>query len=210
MARKIVKCIYPTGEDATAGIEIDAFLSETYSFSNKITDKPSEGDTQSGTGTVTDEGDELSVEAFIGATKFEVVQSAPPSSLADADIPDEYPFDRVTSAFEELKRLKETKQPMDIVTGLTTMSGMVIESLEITRDESTGADLSFTCTFKKAPVTASGATPATEQAQGVVNTGKSGTEQPKENFITKRANEWNERGMMTDSERSAFKTSTGL
>lgn len=172
MARKIVKCIYPTGEDATAGIEIDAFLSETYSFSNKITDKPSEGDTQSGTGTVTDEGDE-----------------------------------RVRGA-ETAQRDQAAHGHSD--GALTTMSGMVIESLEITRDESTGADLSFTCTFKKAPVTASGATPATEQAQGVVNTGKSGTEQPKENFITKRANEWNERGMMTDSERSAFKTSTGL
>lgn len=210
MARKIVKCIYPTGEDATAGIEIDAFLSESYRFGNSITDKPSEGDTKSGAGTVTEKPDELTVEAFVGATKFEVVQSAPPTSPADAEIPEEYPFDRVTGAFEELKRLKETKQPMDIVAGLTTMTGMVITSLEIERDEHTGADLSFSCTFRKAPVTTSSATPATEQAQGAANTGKSGTEQPRENFITKRANEWNERGMMTDGEREAFRNNTGL
>ena len=76
---KIVKCIYPTGEDATAGIEIDAFLSESYRFGNKLTDKPSEGKDTSGSGTVTEEPDELTVEAFIGATKFEVVQSAPPT-----------------------------------------------------------------------------------------------------------------------------------
>lgn len=208
---KVVKCIYPTDGDSTAGIEIDAFLSETYRFSNKLTDKPSEGDSQSGAGTVTEEPDELTVEAFIGATKFEVVQSAPPSGLSGIDIPDEYPRDRVSSAYEELKRLKESKEPVDIVTGLTTMTGMIITSLEITRDESSGTDLAFSCTFRKAPVTTSSASaPATESAQGVANTGKSGTEQPKENFITKRADEWNERGMMSDSERSAFKTNTGL
>lgn len=206
----IVKCIYPTGEDSTAGIEIDAFLSESYRFGNKLTDKPSEGDDKSGTGTVTEEPDELTVEAFIGATKFEVVKSAPPKSISEVDIPDEYPRDRVVSAYEELKRLKETKEPMDIVTGLTTMTGMVITSLEITRDESSGLDLTFSCTFKKAPVNTSAATLATEQAAGAPNTGKSGTEQPRENFITKRADEWNERGMMSDSQRVAFKAQTGL
>ena len=210
MARKIVKCIYPTDADATAGIEIDAFLSESYSFKNKITDKPSEGDEKSGAGTVTDEGDELTIEAFIGATKFEVVKSSPPKNLDSVEVQEEYPFERVTSAFEELKRLKETKQPMDIVAGLTTMSAMVIESFDITRDEKTGADLFFSISFHKAPVTTSSATPATENAQGVKSTGKSGTEQPKENFITRRADEWNERGMISDSERSAFKTNTGL
>lgn len=201
MARKIVKCIYPTGEDATAGIEIDAFLSEKYSFGNKITDKPSESDKQSGAGTVTEEPDELQVEAFIGATKFEVVQSAPPSGLFDlSDVPDEYPFDRVAGAFEELLRLKRTKQPMDIVAGLTTMTGMVIESLEIERDSETGADLHFSCTFKKAPVTQSAATPATEQAAGAVNTGKSGTETPRENWIKQVAREDMENGLISQEE----------
>ena len=207
---KVVKCIYPTDKDATAGIEIDAFLSETYRFGNKLTDKPSEGNDTSGAGTVTEEPDELSIEAFIGATIFEVVQSAPPKSISDISVPDSYPRDRVVSAYEELKRLKETKQPMDIVTGLTTMSGMVITSLEIVRDESSGNDLPFSCTFKKAPVTTSAATPATEQALAPANTGKSGTEQPKENFITKRADEWQKNGMMTDNQRVAFRSETGL
>lgn len=205
---KIVKCIYPTNEDATAGIEIDAFFTEKYRFGNKITDKPSEGDKNSGAGTVTEEPDELTVEAFVGATKFEVVLSAPPSDTKN--LPEEYPRDRVVSAFEELKRLKETKQPMDIVTGLTTMSGMVITSLDIDRDESSGADLQFSCTFKKAPVTTSSAVPASENATAPVDTGKSGTEQPKENFITKRADEWQSNGMISEKQRLAFKADTGL
>lgn len=205
---KIVKCIYPTGEDSTAGIEIDAFISEKYRFGNKITDKPAEGEEQNGTGTVTEEPDELTVEAFIGATKFEVVLSAPPSNTRS--LSEEYPRDRVVSAYEELKRLKETKQPMDIVTGLTTMSGMIIESLEIDRDELTGADLSFSCTFKKAPVATSSAIPATESVAAPADTGKSGTERPKENFITKRADEWMANGMMSESQRAAFFASTGL
>lgn len=207
---KVVKCIYPTDEDATAGLEIDAFLSETYRMSNKLTDKPSEGDGNSGAGTVTEEPDELSVEAFIGATKFEVVRSAPPEEFPSGDIPEEYPRDRVVNGYEELKRLKETKQPMDIVTGLTTMTGMVITNVEIIRDEQSGSDLAFSCTFKKAPATTSSETPATEQAQGAENTGKSGTEQPKENFITKRADEWQKNGMMSSNQRIAFNAQTGL
>lgn len=209
MARNIVKCIYPTGEDATAGIEIDAFIKESYRFANSMTDKPSEGDTASGTGTVTEEPDELEIEAFIGATKFEVVQSAPPSSLNDIDIPDEYPFDRVSGAYEELKRLKETKQPMDIVTGLTTMTGMVITSLEIERDESSGADLPFSCTFRKAPASSDTPAPATEQAQGAANTGKSGTETPKPNYMTEQADRWLENGMITQEQRERLRVEKG-
>ena len=205
---KIVKCIYPTGEDATAGIEIDAFFTEDYDFKNKLTDKPKEGDENSGAGTVTEEPDELTVEAFIGATKFEVVSASIDTDRGD--FPDEYPRDRVVGAFEELKRLKETKQPMDIVTGLTTMTGMVITNLHITRDEETGADLSFTVTFQKAPVTTQAAVPATEGAVAPAETGKGGTEQPRENFITKRADEWQQDGMMTDSQREAFRANTGL
>lgn len=198
MARKIVKCIYPTGEDSTAGIEIDAFLTERYSFGNKITDKPSEGDAESGAGTVTEEPDELEIEAFIGATKFEVVLSSPPSEVTD--VPDEYPRDRVASAYEELLRLKRTKQPMDIVTGLTTMTGMVIESLEIERDSESGADLRFSCSFKKAPVTSTASTPASEQAASAVSTGKSGTETPRENWIKQVALEDLENGLITQEE----------
>lgn len=203
MARAVVKCIYPTGEDATAGIEIDAFIKESYRFANSLTDKPAEGDPQSGSGTVTDEPDELEIEAFIGATKFEVVMSAPPSDASEIDMPDEYPSDRVTSAFEELKRLKETKQPMDVVTGLTTMTGMVITSLDIERDADTGADLSFTCSFQKAPVTTSAAVPAEESAQGAASTGKSGTEQPRENWIRQVAREDMENGLITQEEFEA-------
>ena len=206
---KIVKCIYPTDKDATAGIEIDAFFSEKYSFGNKITDKPSEGDATSSALTVTDEGDELSIEAFIGATKFEVVASAPPK---EAKVSGEYPRDRVLSAFEELKRLKESKQPMDIVTGLTTMSGMVITSLEIERDENTGADLSFSATFHKAPVSSSGsaATPATENAVGVASTGKSGTEEPpRSNFMTEQADEWEKNGLISSEMREKLKKTKG-
>lgn len=209
MARNIVKCIYPTGEDATAGIEIDAFIRESYKFANSMTDKPAEGDSVSGTGTVTEEPDELEIEAFIGATKFEVVLSAPPSDKSEIDASDEYPRDRVAGAYEELKRLKETKQPMDIVTGLTTMTGMVITSLEIERDEASGADLSFSCTFRKAPVTSSAATPASEQAQGAANTGKSGTEAPRPNYMTEQTDRWLENGMITQEQRERLRTEKG-
>ena len=203
---KIIKCVYPTGEDATAGIEIDAFLSEKYSYGNKITDKPSESDEKSGAGTVTDEADELCIEAFIGATKFEVVEDA------TAQTGTEYPRGRVLSAFEELKRLKETKQPMDIVTGLTTMSGMVITRFEIERDAQTGADLQFSLTFTKAPGAASGAsaTPATENAMGVTNTGKSGTNEPeKTNFMTEQANQWEDNGLITSEMREKLRARKG-
>ena len=99
---------------------------------------------------------------------------------------------------------------MDIVTGLTTMTGMVITGFRVTRDSETGADLFFTVTFQKAPVTTQAAVPATEGAAAPAETGKGGTEQPRENFITKRANEWQSNGMMSDSQREAFRANTGL
>lgn len=197
---KIVKCIYPTGEDATAGIEIDAFFSEEYNYENKLTDKPSESDENSGTGTVTEEPDTLSIEAFVGATKFEVVQDAPPKSVEDIDFPDEYPRDRIVSAFEELKRLTKTKQPLDIVTGLTVMTEMVITNFNVTRNSDNGADLSFKCTFRKKPSVSAAATPATEQASGAANTGKSGTETPPPNVFQQQAEKRLKAGQITQEE----------
>lgn len=196
----VVKCIYPTGKDATAGIEIDAFLTEAYHFGNKLTDKPSEEDAAGGTGTVTEEPDTLTVEAFIGAARFEVVNAALSDGTAAGG---EWPRERVRSAFEELVRLKESRQPMDVVTGLTVMTGMVITSLDITRDAETGADLSFSVSLTKAPKPPAGAsaTPATEQAKGVASTGRSGAAEVTEpNILAQEAQLWKNNGWASDAE----------
>lgn len=174
----IVKCVYPTGKTSAAGIEIDAFISESYHFGNKITDAPSEDG--GGAGTVTEDADTLQVEAFIGSVKFEEAIGASDVEAAKqaAATPVEWPSERVKGAFAQLKALKESRKPMDIVTGLTVMTDMVITSLDITRNSETGADLAFSMSFTKAPkppqTGTAGATPAGEAGAASVNTGKGG------------------------------------
>jgi hypothetical protein len=191
----LVKCIYPTGEDVTAGIEIDAFISEQFHFGNSITELPvEEGSTVSDH--VTPEPDTLSIEAFIGATKFEVLMSDIPKEMPA--IEDANAKQRIIEAYTELKRIKETMQPMDIVTGLDVMTNMVIKTFDIDRDVETGVDLPFTMTFKKVGIVKSettqisaravkSGTSATDQAGATTDVGATTVEQPPENFVERTA-----------------------
>jgi hypothetical protein len=205
----LIKSIYPTGENATAGLEIDAFFSEKYHFGNRITDIPIEEGSNIADH-VTPEPDTLDIEAFIGMTKFEVVATDVAKS-APAESPGN-PKQRIIEAHQELLRLKRSMQPMDIVAGLDTMTNMVIETYDVSHDVESGADLPFSMTFKKIDTVKSETTQIiaskpkagmADQVGGVANKGQSGKSEPDnpQSKIFKEAADRNKAaGAMTEQE----------
>jgi hypothetical protein len=177
--------------------EIDAFLVEKYSFSNQMTNLPVEEGSNI-TDHVSEEPDTLSIEAFIGQSKFEVYAGEIPDDLSTLQIPD--PKTRIRRAYQELLRLKRERQPVDVVAGLDTFTGMIISSLEISRDVESGADLPFSMSFQKIKTVKSeettinasalSASSAKDQAGATTNAGQTGKQEaPKEDFYERRAYE---------------------
>jgi major membrane immunogen (membrane-anchored lipoprotein) len=163
---------------------VDAFLAEHYQFSNSVTDIPVEEGSNIADHIVEDQ-DVISVEAFIGNTAFEVI-TIDGNSVSNLEAPDR--MARVRQAYQELKKLVKAKEPLDVVLGLETFTGMIITSFNIDRDAETGANLPFTMEFKKLKIVHSDPTkinastkkagPSGDQTSGTTNAGTSGTEQP--------------------------------
>jgi len=170
----IITFTYPRTPKSIGGFEIDAFISEHYSFSNTVTEFPVE-DGSVINDHVTSETPVISVEAFIGKTKFETWDGDIPDSIDD--LPVEDPKARIKQAYYELKKLYENKQPVTVVLGLDTFTNMVITLFEIDRTVETGADLAFNMTLKKVRITKSKMTTISssiaggDQTDGIANGG---------------------------------------
>jgi hypothetical protein len=181
----IVAFYYPIVTKSIGGFEIDAMDTEHYSHGNTVTDIPVED------GSIINEhvvpsADEISIKAFIGRAKFEVIEGGElPESYRD--ITDEDPKARIKQAYYELLRLKEDRQPIDLTTGLGTFTDMVITVFDIDRDASNGKDLPFSMNFKKVRIVKSETTTinasskssgsgAGDQVAGTANAGTAATE----------------------------------
>jgi hypothetical protein len=167
---------------------VDAFLAEHYQFSNSVTDIPVEEGSNIADHIVEDQ-DVISVEAFIGNTAFEVITDDG-NSVSNLQAPDR--MERVRQAYQELKKLVKAKEPLDVVLGLETFTGMVITSFNIDREAETGANLPFTMEFRKLKIVHSDTTKINasgsgDQTGGTTNAGTSGTQQP-DNTVAKA--EW--------------------
>jgi len=148
MAGGMINFTYPINAKSIGGFEIDAFFVEKYCFANRMTNLPIE-EGSNVTDHVTEEPDTIDIEAFIGSTKFETNESppGPDPDLSNVDIPDDLKG-RILQSYYELLRLKRGRQPVDVVTGLSTFPDMIIVSFEIPRDVETGADLHFSMRFQ--------------------------------------------------------------
>lgn len=126
-----IALVYPAPKKSIGGIIVDAFISEEHSFTNNVTDIPIE-DGAVVTDNIVPAPDELQISGFIGRYALQL------------------PVLRTTKqAFLELKKLKEDRLPINIVTGLDVYPNMVLTSLSIPRDASTGFDLHFSASFRK-------------------------------------------------------------
>jgi hypothetical protein len=172
-----VEFIYPKLTKSIGGFEIDAFVTEHYSHSNKVTEIPvEEGSVISDH--VTPAADEIQIKAFIGKAEFSAWEGGIPEN--NSDIESEDPKARIIQAYYELLRLKEERQPVDLVTGLGTFPGMVITNFDISRDASTGKNLPFDMAFKKVRIVksetttinaSSSAVGGGDQTSGIANGG---------------------------------------
>jgi len=179
-------------DKSIGGFVIDAFLVETYNYENRLTNLTvEEGSNISDN--VIEEPDTLDIEAFIGATKFETFTGIMDTDLSNVVIPDD-PKSRIRKAHQELLRMKRERQPVDVVTGLDTLTDMVITSYNFSRDVDTGTDLPFTMRFQKIKTVKSEETQIAvsssatgDQAAGIANVGTVGkTQITDENSLKER------------------------
>jgi len=157
------------------GFQIDAFLKEQYSFKNQVTQVPVE-DGSIITDHVVEDTPDIQISGFIGKAEFTVFE---PSATGKPSADD--PKGRIIAAYLELLRLKSERQPVDLVTGLSTFPNMIITEFAIDRDAQNGMDLPFEMTFKQIKIVKSETTtvnasrPSADQTAGVAYMGVVGT-----------------------------------
>jgi hypothetical protein len=178
----VISFAYPIPPKSIGGFVIDCILNEHYSFSNSVTEIPIE-DGSVITDHVRENTDEIQIKAFIGSTEFVALDSQ--DSMPETAPGD--PKERIRAAYQELRRLKSSRQPLDVVLGLDTFHDMIITTFDIDRDAATGANLPFDMTFKNIRIVKSEKTtinsstaPAGDQTSGTANMGTAGTNKVEE------------------------------
>jgi hypothetical protein len=185
MANSTISFTLQLPDKSIGGFVIDAFLVETYNYANSLTNLTvEEGSNISDH--VNEEPDTLDLEAFIGATKFETSTGSSDPDLSNVEFPDD-PKSRIRQAHHELLRMKRERQPVNVVTGLDTLTDMVITSYNFSRDVESGSDLPFKMRFQKiktdkseeTEITVSSTSPEAsgDQAAGIANVGTVGKTQ---------------------------------
>jgi hypothetical protein len=141
-----INVLYQPTPKSIGGFAIDAFLSESYQFTNDATDIPVE-EGVSVTDHVLEKPDVVQISAFIGRAEFAVYEGGIPEDFSSLEKEDKKA--RIRRAYLELRRMKSEKIPVTVVMGLDTFNNMIITSFNIGRDAETGADLSFDMTFQE-------------------------------------------------------------
>jgi hypothetical protein len=151
------------------GIEIDAFIEETYNHTAQVTEYPVEQGFKINDHVV-HSPDSISVNGVIGEASIyeDYSQELPPANRAQ-----DYYF--------KLVDLKEKGEPITIVTGLKVYENMLITSLSVTRNAQNGKSLVFTMDLTKVTIIKSqlvaltnlgGTTNTKRQTQSKVEIGK--------------------------------------
>jgi hypothetical protein len=150
-------------------VSFDVAMSESYDFSNSLTDIPVEEGSNI-VDHVVDNPDKINIQGFVGAT-----------SMSGEGL------GRNKNIYHALLQLSRNKQPVDVVLGLDSFSNMIITSFKVDRDVSTGANLSFTMELQKIKIVKSETTVISvssssgasgDQIAGTANAGKGSIETP--------------------------------
>lgn len=199
--------VYKVPSKSIGGITVDAFLSESYSFANEVSEIPiEEGVTV--TDHVTESPDEISVQGFFGKYEFSANNTMNDEKLASISKKLPNAMQRVKYYYQELLRLKQAREPITLVTGLDTFSDMIITSLSIPRDVETGADLHFSMTLKKLPIVHSETVkisvsnaPETSAGDAIQNTAETGTQaksEAQDDIVRQVRKSWVSSGLMSE------------
>jgi hypothetical protein len=146
MAGGVVNLTYRPTEKYIENIKIDAFLTETYQFTNEVTDVPVEEGVHI-TDHVVEKADIIQVSAFIGQAEFKAYNGNTPEDLNSLSGFDKK--QRIIEVYKKLLKLKRDREPVTVVMGLDTFKYMIITSFNIGRDAETGADLAFDMSFSE-------------------------------------------------------------
>jgi hypothetical protein len=183
MAGGVVNLTYQPAEKYIENIKIDAFLTETYQFTNEVTDVPVEEGVNI-TDHVVEKADTIHVSAFIGETEFAAYDGNTPEDLNSLSGFDKK--QRIIEVYKKLLKLKRDREPVTVVMGLGTFKNMIITSFNIPRDAETGADLAFDMSFSELKTVKSQSTEIaasqiakdnSDQAQGVGDMGTAAKEE---------------------------------
>ncbi len=123
-------------------IVIDAFVSEIHKQTATATNFPVE------------EGSEITDHVITNPFRLDIQGIISPTQFGDVS----NPGGRIITAYGDLTKLKEEKQPISIVTGLAVYSNMIIEVFTVPRNSKNGGSLTFNMSLKKMRVVKSQAT----------------------------------------------------
>lgn len=143
----ITELIFGGKTRATVGVvQFDASVSEVHTDELEITDHPVE------------EGSDISdhirkapitLEMNGVITNNPIVFLASSRAKSPVTTDTENPSDRVGAGYDKLRELQETGELLDVATSLRDYNNMVIQSLSISRDVSTGNILDATLTLRE-------------------------------------------------------------
>jgi len=152
------------GQDSTTGaatldiVTLDATLEETHSFTNEITEHPVEQGADI-TDHVRPRPVELRLRGIVSNTPLDssltnaLLTAIPALGITAASAAQAQSLlalaDASKQTYETLRFLSETGSPCIVYTPFRNYSSMVISSLEITRNQTTGAALAFSVSFRE-------------------------------------------------------------
>jgi hypothetical protein len=118
-----------------AGFEVDAALSETHSFESEVTEHPVENGAD-----IADHVRARPISVQIDCVVSDTPIGTLVSSRSDTSLPS-------SDALAKLMQIRDEREPVTISTALRTYDNMVLQSLSIPVDATTGYALRFSATF---------------------------------------------------------------
>lgn len=181
-----IQVLIGTGKPGKIGVlQLDATLAENHSFKAEITSFPVENGADI-TDHIRNAPIEITVEGMVTNSPIRVF-AGEPNNFSDQ------PFgNRVTLALEELLRIREERELVELVTGLQVYENMGMRSLDIPRSASQGQVLQFSAVFREVAlvgvetVTVNNAAPAVaDKAASTSDDGKKTAKESTEEENTK-------------------------
>lgn len=144
--REVISLIYGSSKALIGEIMVDAFINESHTFSNEISEHPVENGF-SIVDHIQNQPLSLSLNGIISNTPMDLLGLVAIDSANR--LLSENKDDFCETAFKKIEELFAKREPITIATSLKTYPNMVLESLTIERGGGIGDALSFTCIAKQ-------------------------------------------------------------
>lgn len=144
--REVISIVYGSSKSSIGELVVDAFISESHSFSAEISDHPVESG-QSIVDHVRSLPVTLMIDGIISNTLMNLIGLTAIDSVGRLLNKESNDFS--ARAFEKIEKLFQERKPLTICTSLKDYRNMVLESLTIERGGGANESLSFKCTAKQ-------------------------------------------------------------